>query len=69
MLLRAVVESPCLEGFKRRAHVAPGTWFSGELVSIELTVGFNELKSFFQPKPFDDSIQHRQIRIFVTTKV
>lgn len=47
MLLRAVVGSPCLEGSKRHAHAALGTWFSGELVRAELTAGFNELKGLF----------------------
>lgn len=41
------MEPPSLELLKRSAHVAAGTWFSGELGSIGLTVGFNALRSLF----------------------
>lgn len=46
-LPREVMEPPSLELLKRYAHVAAGTWFSGELGSIGLTVGFNALRSLF----------------------
>lgn len=33
-----------------------GTWVSGGLGVVELMVGANDLKGFFHPKPFFDSI-------------
>ena len=32
-----------------------GTWFSGGLGSVRLTVGLDDLKGLFQPKRFYDS--------------
>jgi len=46
-LPREVAESPSLEVFKRRVDVAKGTWFSGALGSVVLTVGLNDLKALF----------------------
>jgi len=39
-----------------------GTWFSGGLGSVRLTVGLNDLKGLFQPKRFCDS-KYRKLGI------
>lgn len=50
-LLRAVVESPSLEGFKGQADVALGTWFSGGL-GAGLMAGLNDHRGLSQLKQF-----------------
>jgi len=39
-----------------------GSWFSGGLGSVRLTVGLDDLKGLFQPKQFYDSIPEQQFK-------
>jgi len=49
-MLRKVVAPPSLEVLERCVDVHLGTWFSGGLRSVRLTVGLIDLKDVFQPK-------------------
>lgn len=53
-LLRAVVELPSLEGFRRCIYVHLGTRFSDGLGSAVLRIRPDDLKGIFQPKVFSD---------------
>lgn len=51
--------SPSLEIVKRLGDVVLGTWFSGAFGSVNLTVGFNNLKGLFQPEQLYDTMNYR----------
>ena len=55
-LPREVVESPSWRYLKDVQMWCLGTWFSGGLGSIRLTLGLDDLKGPFQPKWFYDSM-------------
>jgi len=43
-----------------------GTWFSGGLGSVSLMLGLDDLKGFFQPKLFYDSMGgHLQFQVLL----
>lgn len=53
-LPRAMMESPSLEGFKRRADVALWTLFSGGFGNVMFMFELDNLKGIFQPNKFVD---------------
>lgn len=55
-LTRKVVELPSPEMFKIMRIWHLWIWFSGELCGPGLMVGFDDLRSLFEPKQFNDSV-------------
>lgn len=55
-LTRKLVELPSLELFRIMRIWHLWIWFGGELGGAGLMVGFDDLRSLFEPKQFNDSV-------------